>query len=284
MRSITLALLLSGSFLVTASAQSTWDKSYNVNGKPMLQVQVDDASVQVRSCGGCRNVSVRVDYRNGDPSQWSIAELQGGNGIHFSLKHKEMTRNFFGGWRGRSPEVTIVTPMETDLDLRSGDGALTLAGLHGSVAAHTGDGAISADDLVGTLRLTTGDGSITLRRAEGSLYATTGDGSMNLEGRLNQFEARSGDGAVALRLMPGSTLGSSSSVTTGDGSISINLPHDLRAEVDVSTGDGRINSSLPFFTNTNGDRGHTHVRGNMNGGGPTLRIHSGDGNISLSAS
>lgn len=284
MRSITLALLLSGSFLVTASAQSTWDKSYNVNGKPMLQVQVDDASVQVRSCGGCRTVSVRVDYRNSDPSQWSVAELQGGNGIHFALKHKEMTRNFFGGWRGRSPEVTIMTPSETDLDLRSGDGALTLAGLHGTVTAHTGDGAISADDLVGTLRLTTGDGSITLRRGEGSLYATTGDGSMNLEGRLNQFEARSGDGAITLRLMPGSTLGSASSVSTGDGSITMNLTRDLRAEVDITTGDGRINSSLPFFTTTNSDRGHSHVRGTMNGGGPTLRVHSGDGSISLSAS
>lgn len=284
MRAITLALLLSGSFLVTASAQSTWDKSYNVNGKPMLQVQVDDASVRVRSCGGCRTVSVRVDYRNGDPSQWSVAELQGGNGINFSMKHKQNSRSFFGGWRGNSPEVTIVTPTETDLDLRSGDGALTLTGLHGTLNAHTGDGAISADDLVGTLRLTTGDGSITLRRAEGSLYATTGDGAMNLEGRLNQFEARSGDGAITLRLMPGSTLGSASSVTTGDGSISMSLPRDLRAEVDVTTGDGRINSSLPFFTTTNSDRGHSHVRGTMNGGGPTLRVHSGDGSISLSAS
>jgi DUF4097 and DUF4098 domain-containing protein YvlB len=281
---MTLALLLSGSFLVTASAQSTWDKSYNVNGKPVLQVQVDDASVRVRSCGGCRSVSVRVDYRNSDRSMWSIAELQGGNGINFSMKHKETTRSFFGGWHGNSPEVTIVTPTETDLSLRSGDGALTLAGLHGSVDAHTGDGAISADDLVGALRLTTGDGSITLRRGEGSLYATTGDGSMNLEGRLSQFEARSGDGAVTLHLMPGSTLSSASSVATGDGSISINLPHDLHADIDISTGDGRINSSLPFFTNSSSDRNHSHVRGNMNGGGPTLRIHSGDGSVSLSAS
>ncbi|MEZ2347846.1 DUF4097 domain-containing protein [Terriglobus sp. RCC_193] len=284
MRSITLALLLSGSFLVTASAQSTWDKSYTVNGKPMLQVQVDDASVRVRSCGGCRTVSVQVDYRNSDPTMWSIAELQGGNGINFSMKHKEMSRHFFGGWHGHSPEITIVTPTETDLNLRSGDGALTLAGLHGSVDAHTGDGAISADDLVGAMRLTTGDGSITLRRGEGSLYATTGDGSMNLEGRLNQFEARSGDGGVTLRLMPGSTLGSASSVTTGDGSISINLPRDLRAEVEANTGDGRISSSLPFFTTTSSGRGNSHVRGTMNGGGPTLRIHSGDGSISLSAS
>ncbi len=283
MRHVAAALLLSGSFLITASAQSPWDKTYNMNGKPILEVKVDDASVRVRSCGGCRTVNIHVDYRGQDSSQWSISELQAGTGLHFAMKHKEM-RSFFGGWRGHSPEITILTPTETDLNLNSGDGSLALNGLRGSVDAHTGDGSISGEDLSGALRLTTGDGSVQLHRADGTLYATTGDGSMSLEGRFSQFEARSGDGSIQLHLTPGSALTSSSSVTTGDGSIALSLPHDLKAEVDVSTGDGHIASSLPFFTTTSSGRGNSHIHGTMNGGGPTLRIHSGDGSIALSGS
>lgn len=283
MRTVAAAILISASFLATAAAQSPWDKSYNINGKPILEVKVDDASVRVRSCGGCRTVNVHVDYRGQDPSMWAITELQAGTGLHFAMKHKD-TRSFFGGWRGRSPEITILTPTETDLNLSSGDGSLALNGLRGNLNAHTGDGSIAGEELVGALRLTTGDGSVQLHRAEGTLFASTGDGSMSLEGRFSQFEARSGDGSIQLRLAPGSTLTSASSVGTGDGSIALSLPHDLRVEVDASTGDGNIASALPFFTNTDGGRGHRRIHGSMNGGGPLLRVHSGDGSIALSGS
>lgn len=284
MRTVAAAILISASFLATAAAQSPWDKSYTMNGKPILDVKVDDASVRVRSCGGCRTVNVHVDYRGQDPSAWAITELQAGTGLHFSMKHKE-TRSFFGGWRGRSPEITIATPTETDLTLSSGDGSLALTGLRGNLDAHTGDGSIAAEELSGALRLTTGDGSVQLHRAEGTLYATTGDGSMSLDGRFSQFEARSGDGSIQLRLAPGSTLTSSSSISTGDGSVALSLPRDLHAEIDASTGDGNIASALPFFTNTDGGgRGHRRIHGSMNGGGPAIRIHSGDGSIALSGS
>lgn len=281
MRTVAAAILLSASFLGTAAAQSPWDKSYNMNGKPIIEVKVDDASVRVRSCGGCRTVNVHVDYRGQDPSMWTITELQAGTGLHFVMKHRE-TRSFFGGWRGRSPEITILTPTETDLNLNSGDGSLALAGLRGSLDAHTGDGSISGEELSGALRLTTGNGSVQLHRAEGTLYATTGDGSMSLDGRFSQFEARSGDGSIQLRLAPGSTLTSSSNVSTGDGSIALNLSHDLRAEVDASTGDGNIASSVPMLTTTSGRRNRVH--GTMNGGGPLIRLHSGDGSIAISGS
>jgi len=282
MRSAAVALLLSGVFLATASAQSNWDRSYNVSGKPALQLNVDDASVRVRSCGGCRSVNVHVDYRGGDSSRWSIAEMQAGNGIQITMKHKSEAR-FLGGWNSRSPEITVETPAETDLTLRSGDGSLSLAGLHGNVDAHTGDGSIAAEDLAGALRLTTGDGSIELRRAQGTLYATTGDGSMNLEGRLSQFETRSGDGSVRLRLLPGSLLSSSSSLSTGDGSIALSVPGDLRANVEATTGDGSIHSSLSGIPNPSREN-RNHVRGSLNGGGPLLRLRSGDGSISIGGS
>lgn len=267
-------------FSTVAFAQSPWDKTYNVSSRPNLQVEVDDASVRVRSCGGCQSVHIHVEPHGQDMNRWRISEMQGGSGIRFAMKHKE-DRSFFGmGWHGQSPEIIVETPGETDLNVRSGDGSLGVAGLRGSVDLKTGDGSVHVDETDGQLRIVTGDGSVLVRRAAGTLNATTGDGSMNLEGRLSQLDAHTGDGSIRLDLLPGSTLQSSSRVTTGDGSIAMTVPHDLHADVQVSTGDGHIANGLSMQTSVNDQH---NVRGLMNGGGPTLRVHSGDGSIALSA-
>lgn len=273
-------LALSVVTCIPMCAQSNWDRTFELTGRPTLQVDVDDASVRVHSCGGCRTVRIHVDGKGGDLSRWRITEMQGGNGIRFALKHKE-DRSFFVGWHGRSPEVTVETPGEADLNVHSGDGSLAVAGIRGSVDLKTGDGSIATEDTVGPLRINTGDGAVHVHRAEGSINAGTGDGSMQLEGRFTQLEAHTGDGSVQLSLLPGSSLQSSSRVTTGDGSMAISLPRDLHADVQASTGDGSIANGLPLQISGGSDR--HNVRGTMNGGGPTLRLHSGDGSISLSA-
>ena len=280
MRFVVATLAFSAVVTSAAFAQGNWDKSYTVSTKPSLQVEVDDASVRVRACGGCRTVHIHVDARGGDLSHWQVTEMQGGNGIHFALKHREQRSLFGGGWHDRSPEVTIESPAEADLALRSGDGALQVAGLHGTLDIKTGDGAVQTEETSGPLRIHTGDGAVQVKRAEGTLNATTGNGALVLEGRFSQVDAHTGDGPVQVSLLPGSRLDASSTVTTGDGSIALRVPRDLRADVQVTNGDGAISNNLPLQTSSN-DRHSLH--GLMNGGGPTLRVRSGDGSIALSS-
>jgi hypothetical protein len=276
--------LATSSALVTpnALAQANWDKSYNLSAKPSLQLELDDASVHAGSCGACRAVRIRVNWNGQDPSHWRVTEMQGGNGIHFELKHRDHNQSWFGGgWHGRSPEVVVDSPAETDLTVHTGDGSVTVAGLRGALDLKTGDGSIQTDGTAGTLRLHTGDGSVGVRRAEGTLNGSTGDGSMTIEGRFSQVEAHTGNGSVNVSLLPGSRLQSSSSVTTGDGSISLRVPRDLGADLQATTGDGHISNNLPFASGSGNDAHHVH--GLINGGGPTLRLTSGDGSISMSA-
>jgi hypothetical protein len=265
---------------LNASAESEWDKTYNLSGKPAVQIDVDDASVVTRSCGTCRTVHIHVDYRGADSSRWHVAEMQGGNSVHFALKHREEGRMFLG-WHDRSPQIYVDVPAESDLNARSGDGSMVISGLHGVVDARTGNGSLQVDDTIGALRIATGDGSVQTRRIEGTLTATTGNGSMNLEGRLSQIEARSGDGSIRISLMPGSTLQSASRVTTGNGSITMAVPRDMKADVDLSTGDGSLRCDLPMTSNTSMSNRHV-LRGSVNGGGTSLRMRSGDGSIQLS--
>src|SRR6187402_3816226 len=104
---------------MSASAQSNWEKTYNVVGRAAVQVSVDNASVVARSCGTCRTVHIHVDAHENDLSRWRLTEMQGGNVVHFDLKRRDDER-FFMGWHGRSPEVIVDLPTESDVEVRSG--------------------------------------------------------------------------------------------------------------------------------------------------------------------
>jgi hypothetical protein len=262
---------------VTASAQSNWDKTYNITGRSALQVSVENASVVVRSCGTCRTTHIHVDARDGDLSHWRITEMQGGNVVHFDLKHRE-SESFFMGWHGRSPEVTVEVPTESDVELHSGNGSLQLTGVHGSMDVKTGNGAIQLNDVKGGLRVSSGNGAINVRRAEGTLNASSGNGELTAEGRLSQFEVGSGNGSVTVDLEPGTVLSSSSRATSGHGSITVSATRDLKADVDLSTGHGSVHCDLPLLSQTSRDR---HIEGSVNGGGPSLRLNSGSGSVTL---
>ncbi|AFL90350.1 hypothetical protein Terro_4143 [Terriglobus roseus DSM 18391] len=271
----TVAVLITA---VSAAAQSNWDKTYNVSGRAAVQVSVDNASVITRTCGTCRTVRIHVDAHGNDLSRWHLTEMQGGNVVHFTMKRRDEER-FFMGWQGRSPEVFVDLPTESDVELRSGNGGLQLTGVHGSVDVKTGNGSVGVEDVTGALRITSGNGALTVRRVEGTLMAVSGNGPMTLEGRLSQFEVRSGNGGMNIVLEPGTTLTSSSRATTGHGGMHLTVPRDLKAELDLTTGNGSLHSDLPMMSQSTSDRHHLH--GNINGGGPSLRLTSGNGSVTI---
>ena len=281
MRTSAAALAIFAVATSSALAQGNWDKTYNLSAKPSLQLQLGNMPVHVQSCGGCRSVRIHVDWQGQDPSRWALTEMQGGNGIHFELKHRDEAQSWLGGgWQGRSPEVTVETPSVTDLDLHAGNGAVKVAGLRGAIELRTGNGGIQMDEMAGALRFQSGNGTVQVHRAEGTLTGTAGNGAVSIEGRFSQVEMHAGNGLVSLSLLPGSQLQSDSHLTAGNGRVTVRLPRDLRATVDVNSGHGGISNSLPMSSESS-ERQHLH--GSLNGGGPTLRVRTGNGGVSLSA-
>ena len=59
----------------------------------------------------------------------------------------------------------------------------------------------------------------------------------------------------------------------------LRIPADLKSLLDVQTQDGRIRVDLPL-PNRGTQRGHA-LRGELNGGGPLLRMRTQDGSITL---
>jgi DUF4097 and DUF4098 domain-containing protein YvlB len=134
----------------------------------------------------------------------------------------------------------------------------------------------------GNIRLHTGDGHIEGRALDGRAEITTGDGHVNVEGRFDALTIRTGDGSVTARAGKGSTVSAPWNIHTGDGSVDLDLPGEMQANLDASTHDGRISLGIPVMVE--GTFSSTKILGKMNGGGQTIVVRTGDGSIHLNKS
>ena len=129
-----------------------------------------------------------------------------------------------------------------------------------TVAVATGSGYIhlrSGSDNQVHVMAHLGSGSIRLHDINGALRAQTGSGDIEASGKIE------GD----------------SKVDTGSGSVRLDLGPQAHLNLDASTGSGSIRTQQNL--STQGDLNHHHVTGTLNGGGPTLRINTGSGDIEI---
>jgi len=161
----------------------------------------------------------------------------------------------------RSVRVELQVPVELSSDIRTGDGSISVDGVHGET------------------RLNTGDGHIEAYKLDGRLTAQTGDGRVNVRGRFDLLNLHTGDGSIDAEVENGSRMTSEWTVRTGDGHITLRLPESLSADIDVHTGDGHIQSDLPVTVT--GLRHENELRGKLNAGGAPLVIRTNDGSVRL---
>jgi len=279
-----------GAMVLIAAALTLWGaaatpadevtKTFPVVGRARVHVETDDGAVRV-STGDIKQVEVRVDYSGYKlDKDLRVNTSQNGDSVDVSVK----TSGSFWNWGGRhsSLRVEIHMPKETDLAIRTGDGSVEADSISGNLDVTTGDGNITVQGAKGNIRFHTGDGHIKARDLDGRVDASTGDGHVNLEGRFDALNIKTGDGNVNARATTGSKVQSTWTIHTGDGSVDMEIPGDLQADIDASTHDGHISLGLPITVE--GTFSSSQIHGKINGGGQSLTIRTGDGSIHLSKS
>ncbi len=111
---LTLAAVAFLALAATARAESDWQKSYPVNGKPSLSFSTGDASTEVTSCGQCKEIRVRVQWNDRPPSDYTLSEAQTGDHVNFELREKAHMRIMIG--MHHEPRVYVETPATIDLE------------------------------------------------------------------------------------------------------------------------------------------------------------------------
>ena len=241
-----------------------WSKTYAISGKPDLRVDTSDANIRV-STWDQNTIEAKVTttrYKIGDDGI-RIEEHQTGDTVQIDVRfpHNHGVSINWGNSGGHRVEIDIHMPREGRVDL------------------HTGDGKIELGNFKGEMLLRSGDGSQEVKGVDGKLRALTGDGHIRADGRFDELDLKTGDGRVDARATSGSALATSWRLESGDGTVTLEVPENLAADVDLHTGDGHIDLEMPITTA--GKIREGEVRGKLNGGGNLLMIHTGDGSIRL---
>ena len=157
--------------------------------------------------------------------------------------------------------LDITVPDQTNLELVTHNGAVSIADITGDVRATTHNGKVTTERVSGSTVLITHNGSITVRQASGDANLKTHNGS------VKAFYAESAS--------PVSNI----SIVTSNGSIELEAPPDLSARIEASTHNGSINTDLPITLT--GKVSKSRLVGTIGSGEGSLRLETHNGSIRI---
>jgi len=178
-------------------------------------------------------------------------------------------------WHGISIDYQIEAPAGTVLTANSGSGDVVDEGVGQNAKLQTGSGDIKASGLEGPFTVKTGSGNIVAEQiGQGDVIAETGSGNIELKDIHGAFHGETGSGDIKANGTPSGSW----NLQTGSGTIELwtgNAPLTL----DASTGSGSVSTEHEMVVQGSFD--HHHIRGTLNGGGPTIRVQTGSGDVRI---
>lgn len=250
-------VLLAAAGAAAGDSVSEWQYRWDVSANPT--VTISSAGIDVLVEPGDAEEIVAVLEKEGaalGKRAATVSHRVDGNTVSLDVR----ARPFVGV---RYLRLRVRVPSNVNLDLRSRSGDLAVRGLHGNLHLETSSGDVDADGV------------------DGSVSVATRTGSARLLGRFDRLNVRTRSGAIEAGVLPGSRLASGWEIQSRSGSVSLRVPPSLAAEVQARTFRGRIHSDLPLIAR--GLQNKELLRGDLNGGGPTLLVWSDRGTIRLSA-
>jgi hypothetical protein len=169
--------------------------------------------------------------------------------------------------------------------LETGAGSIQVQKCTGEVKASTGGGGIDLGDINGGAIIETGGGSLKIASASGPVKAETGGGTIELYG-VPVANVETGAGAVIAKFISSGGGRGDSVLETGVGDITVyvmpNVNLTIHASIEAATGH-RIMSDFPELkVSSEGGQWDPKLitaEGDLNGGGPVLKIRTTMGNI-----
>ena len=266
------AAVLAMTSLPALASEATFERTLTVSGHVELSVGTGSGNVHLTH-GPDNRVHIFGKVKSGwGGSEDRVREIaahppieQTGSIIRIGERHESL--------HNISIDYEIETPANVFLDASSGSGNVIVDGVGENAKLSTGSGNIHAIGLHGGFSLITGSGDIYAEQTgEGDIKAQTGSGNIELRNLRGGLRAGTGSGDIKVGGAPTQPW----HLETGSGNIEFwagNAPLTL----DASTGSGNIHTDKEIMTQGSSD--HHHLTGKLNGGGPTVRIETGSGDI-----
>ncbi|MGD0894326.1 MAG: DUF4097 family beta strand repeat-containing protein [Terracidiphilus sp.] len=256
----------------------SFDRTLSVSGAAQLAISTGSGNIHfTRGSGNQIHIhgQIHVNHNGSEEQARQIAANppieQSGDVIRVG-QHQDRDQE---KWRGISIDYEVQAPAGTLLAATSGSGNIVDEGVGQNAKLETGSGDITANGLEGPFAVKTGSGNIVAAQTgQGDVIVETGSGDIELKNIHGGFRGQTGSGDIKASGTPSAPW----TLQTGSGSIELwtgNAPLTL----DASTGSGSVTTEHEMVVQGSFD--HHHIQGKLNGGGPTIRVQTGSGDINI---
>jgi Putative adhesin len=269
------AVLLAAALPAFAS-EATFERNLSVSGHVELAVNTGSGNIHItRGSDNQIHIFGKVHSNNWDGGdEQRVRDIaanppieQTGNIVSIGRRHE--------GWHNISIDYEIQAPASSILTAGSGSGDIVDDSVGDNAKLSTGSGNIHANGLHGSFSVSTGSGDIVAEQSgEGDVKAETGSGNIDLRDVRGAWRAHTGSGDIKIHGIP--TM--DSKLETGSGNIEL-WPGSASFTLDASTGSGTIHSDAEMVVQGSFD--HHHMTGKVHGGGPTVRVETGSGDVRI---
>ena len=242
-----------------------------------LEAETGGGSIHLDDIGGAISAetgggSIDVGNAGGD-----LTVRTGGGTIHIGSVKGKVQAETGGG------NLFLASGSE-GASLETGGGSIHVDKCLGQVRASTGGGSIDLGTISGNVKMETGGGSLKISSATGLVTAETGGGSIELFG-VPAAHVETGAGAITAKFVAAGEH-ANSILRTGAGDITVYIAPQvgltIHASIEAASGH-RIQSDFPEIK-VSSEGGQWEPKlisadGNLNGGGPELKISTSMGNI-----
>lgn len=197
-------------------------------------------------------------------------------------------------------DVKVVVPTEYNVEARTSGGDIEVENLTGHVVAKTsgGDieighvkggveistsgGDIRVEHAVGEVRAHTSGGDVEIDEAEGPVTASTSGGDVHIGRVVGRLSASTSGGDVSAHI--DGPLSEDADLGTSGGDVTVWIDEAVGVYLDARTSGGDVTAKGITLKIDGGGYGKSKLSGEVNGGGPRLKLRTSGGDIRVKTS
>lgn len=230
------------------------EETFNVNPGGTLELRTDSGKLIIKTHSKETVLLVaEIDGKQSDDFEIETSN----NGDDVTVVGKLETHSQWNWNNNLRVTFEVTVPENYNLELYTSGGSISIDDLVGNVDADTSGGSISVGNITGEVDLNTSGGSITTEDINGPIDAHTSGGS--------------------IRTTFAQQLTEDAELNTSGGSITVYLVSDVQIDINASTSGGRVRTEF----DVDGRVKKQSIHGEINGGGPKLKLHTSGGSISI---
>ncbi len=294
-------------FTATASAkiERVVEKSFQVQPGVQLKVSTSGGDVRVSpSSDSVVKVIAKEHIRAGSDAEaeeilkkLDLKIEQSGNSVEASASYENQMGFHFGSWPPVQVDFIVTVPASASVDLKTSGGDVVVGDLEGRVRAHTSGGDVKLGSIGGDVDASTSGGNVVLSEGRGSVNLSTSGGNVSADRIIGAASLKTSGGDIKVDSVENTLTAETSGgdvragfsgalkgdcrLSTSGGEVKAIVGKEAAFHLDAATSGGEVEAAGITITIDRGGMGKSTLAGEVNGGGPLLKLRSSGGDIKV---